>query len=157
MATPRDPATAGTCRLAAAALALLGLSALLGACSSAAPPTSPSSPSPFTARPSPAAGSSAASSSAATSSAAVRATCAQVGAVLSDGPDPVADPVGYAEAQILPLSQIRTPDPQLRAAISKLASAYRAFFASNGSSGAAKLAVAAASRRIDAFCPGAAS
>ncbi len=154
MATPRDPATAGTCRLAAAALALLGLSALLGACSSAAPPTSPS---PFTARPSPAAGSSAASSSAATSSAAVRATCAQVGAVLSDGPDPVADPVGYAEAQILPLGQIRTPDPQLRAAISKLASAYRAFFASNGSSGAAKLAVAAASRRIDAFCPGAAS
>jgi hypothetical protein len=145
MATLRDPATAGIGRLAAAALALLGLAGLLGACSSAAPAARP------------AAASSPAASPAAPSSAAVRATCNQVSAVLSDGPDPGADPVGYAEAQILPLSQIRTPDAQLRAAIGKLAGAYREFFASNGSSGPAKLAVAAASKRINSFCPGAAS
>jgi hypothetical protein len=121
--------------LAALTTTVLGLSALLGACSSAA------------ARP----------ASAATSSAAVRAACSQVSAALSDGPDPDADPVGYAEAQILPLSQIRTTDPQLQAAISKLASAYRAVFASNGTSSSARLAVAAAGQRIDSFCPGAAS
>jgi hypothetical protein len=119
--------------LAALGLAALGLAALLGACTSQAPASRP------------------------VSAAAVRATCTQVSAVLSDGPDPDADPVGYAEAQILPLGQIRTPDAQLRAAVSKLAGAYRAFFASNGSSSTAKLAVAAASKRINSLCPGAAS
>jgi hypothetical protein len=135
MATPRDPAAARFRGAAALALALLGLSALLGACSSGAQ----------------------APASAATSPAAVHAACAQVSAVLSDGPDPDADPVGYAEAQILPLSQIRTSDAQLRTAISKLASAYRAFFTSDGGSAAAKLAVATASKQINSFCPGAAS
>jgi hypothetical protein len=137
MATPRypavarrDPAIARIRRIAAATVPVLGLCVLLGGCSSSGP---------------------------ATSSAAVRATCTQVGAVLSDGPDPTADPVGYAEAQVLPLQQIRTPDAQLRAAIGKLASAYRAFFDSGGSSSSAKLAVAAASKRIDSFCPGAAA
>jgi uncharacterized heparinase superfamily protein len=112
---------------------VLGLAALLGACSSPAAASKP------------------------VSTAAVRAACTQVSAVLSDGPDPAADPVGYAEAQILPLRQIRTSDTQLRAAISKLAGAYRAFFASNGSSSTAKLAVTTASKRINSFCPGAAS
>jgi hypothetical protein len=77
--------------------------------------------------------------------------------VLSDGPDPDSDPVGYAEAQILPLGQIHTSDAQLRAAIGKLTSAYRAFFDSSGNSASAKLAVASASKRINSFCPGAAS
>jgi hypothetical protein len=133
MATPRDPAVARIRRLAAATAPAIGLCLLLGACSSSRPV------------------------SAAPSSGAVRATCSQVSAVLSDGPDPTADPVGYAEAQVLPLQQIRTPDAQLRAAIGMLASAYRAFFHSNGSSSSAKLAVAAASKRIDSFCPGAAA
>jgi hypothetical protein len=114
-------------------LAALGLAALLGACTSQAPASHP------------------------VSAAAVHTTCTQVSAVLSDGPDPVADPVGYAEAQILPLDQIRTSDAQLRAAISKLAGAYRSFFATNGSSSAAKVAVATASKQINALCPGAAS
>jgi hypothetical protein len=120
--------------LAALTMTLLGLSALLGACSSAAP------------RP-----------ASATSSAAVRATCNQVSATLSDGPDPDADPVGYAEAQILPLSEIHTTDARLQAAIGQLASAYRAVFTSNGASSSARSAVAAAGQRIDSFCPGAAS
>jgi hypothetical protein len=135
MPTPRNPAAAGILRLASGGLALLGLSALLGACGSGGP----------------------AAAGAAASPTVVHATCTQVSAVLSDGPDPTADPVGYAEAQVLPLRQIHTTDAQLKAAISKLDSAYRAFFASNGSSSSAKLAVAAASKRIDGFCPGAAA
>jgi hypothetical protein len=138
MATPRAAAGARFVGPTLLALTSLGLSALLGACSSAASSSGP------------AAGT-------ALSTAAVRATCTQVSAVLSDGPDPDSDPVGYAEAQILPLGQIHTSDAHLRAAIGKLATAYRAFFDSNGTSSSAKLAVAAASKRINSFCPGAAS
>jgi hypothetical protein len=138
MATPRRAARARFRGPTLLALTSLGLSALLSACSSS-PPSS---------------GSAAAGTA---STAAVNATCAQVSAVLSDGPDPDSDPVGYAEAQVLPLGQIHTSDAQLRAAIGKLASAYRTFFDSNGNSASAKLAVAAASKRINSFCPGAAS
>jgi hypothetical protein len=133
MATPRDHGVIQIRRLMVLAPTALGLAALLGACTSQAPAAKP------------------------VSAAAVRATCTKVSAVLSDGPDPDADPVGYAEAQILPLGQIHTSDAQLGAAIGKLASAYRTFFDSNGSSSAAKLAVVAASKRINSFCPGAAS
>jgi hypothetical protein len=138
MATPCDAARARFRGPTLLALTSLGLSALLGACSSSAASS----------------GSAAAGTA---STAAVHATCAKVSAVLSDGPDPDSDPVGYAEAQILPLGQIRTSDAQLRAAIGKLAGAYRTFFDSNGNSASAKLAVAAASKRINSFCPGAAS
>jgi len=93
----------------------------------------------------------------ATASSAVSAACTQVGAALSDGPDPAADLVGYAEAQIKPLHAIRTSDPALRAAIADLAAAYARVFDSNGSSAAAKKAVATASRKVNAICPGAAS
>ena len=148
MATPRHAARARFRGPTLLALTSLGLSALLGACSSSAASSG-----------SAAAGSAAAGTAAAgtASTAAVHATCAQVSAVLSDGPDPDSDPVGYAEAQILPLGQIHTSDAQLRAAIGKLAGAYRTFFDSNGNSASAKLAVAAASKRINSFCPGAAS
>ncbi len=90
-------------------------------------------------------------------SAATANTCQQVSAVLSDGPDPGADPVGYAEAQILPLRQISTADSALHAVIGQLADAYQQFFASDGKSSSAKQAVAAASNRLDSICPGAAS
>jgi hypothetical protein len=133
MATPRDQGVIQIRRFMVLVPAALGLAALLGGCGSQAPAAQP------------------------VSAAAVRATCTKVSAVLSDGPDPNADPVGYAEAQILPLGQIRTSDARLRAAIGKLASAYRTFFDSNGSSSAAKLAVAAASKQVNSFCPGAAS
>src|ERR1700683_1418534 len=133
METPSDPVAGGIRRLAAMTGTVLGLAALLGACSSAAATSSASSP------------------------AASATACRQVSAVLSDGPDPDADPVGYAEAQILPLGQIRTSDSQLRVAIGRLAGAYPAFFASDGTSSTAKLAVASATKRINSFCPGAAS
>jgi hypothetical protein len=88
---------------------------------------------------------------------AVTATCQQVSAVLSDGPDPDSDPVGYAEAQILPLRQISTPDPPLHAAIGQLADAYQQVFASGGKSSSAKEAVSVASNKLNSICPGAAS
>ena len=138
MTSPRAAAGARFLGPTLLALTSVGLSALLGACSSAASPSR-------------------AAAGGTASTAALRSTCTQVSAVLSDGPDPDSDPVGYAEAQMLPLGQIHTSDARLGAAIGKLASAYRAFFDSNGTSSSAKLAVAAASKRVDSFCPGAAS
>src|SRR5579863_2285355 len=79
---------------------------------------------------------------------ATRKACAQVQAVLADGPDPGTDKVSYAEGQILPLRQIRAASPALRAAISGLADAYDRFFASNGESAAATSAVASAAARV---------
>ena len=81
-------------------------------------------------------------------------TCRQVAVVLSDGPDPQADPVGYAEAQILPLRHIHTSDRALGQAIGGLAAAYQRFFNDRGGSKAAQAAVVAASKRIGALCPG---
>jgi len=95
-------------------------------------------------------------SSSATSSAQVKQACKEVGAVLSDGPEPAADPVGYAQAQILPLRQIRTPDRKLHAAINRLATAYLTFVARGGDR-AAGSAVKAAAGAVNAICPGAAS
>ncbi len=87
----------------------------------------------------------------------IKGTCQEVSAVLSDGPDPGADPVGYAFAQILPLRQITTSDTPLQAAIDSLAAAYQKFYDDNGTGEAAKHAVNQASDKINALCPGAAS
>jgi hypothetical protein len=97
------------------------------------------------------------SSAAPTSNAEVKRVCKQVEAALSDGPEPAADPVGYAQAQILPLRRIRTSDKRLHEAIDSLASAYAAFSAGNGTSRRAKNTVTAAVNRINAICPGGAS
>jgi hypothetical protein len=86
----------------------------------------------------------------------VKQACRQVQAVFSDGPEPQADPVGYAQAQVLPLRQIRTSDKGLREAIDGLASAYESFSADNGGR-SSKSAVNAAIDRVDAICPGVAS
>lgn len=80
-------------------------------------------------------------------------TCEQVEAALSDGPDPEADPVGHAQAQILPLREIYTSDGVLHQAIDRLAAAYQSFSSTDGSS-AARSAVSAASRTIEHLCPG---
>jgi hypothetical protein len=84
------------------------------------------------------------------------AACATLGAALSDGPDPAADPVGYAEAQLKPLRAIQTSDHGLAAAIRDLAAAYARVFATNGTSAAAGKAVTAAVGRVNAICPGSA-
>jgi hypothetical protein len=101
--------------------------------------------------------SSSASASARASASVAQSDCQQVSAVLSDGPDPNADPVGYAEAQILPLRHIGVDNPALRGAITELADAYQEFFANNGKSSSAKEAVAVASKKLNSICPGAAS
>jgi hypothetical protein len=93
----------------------------------------------------------------ASDAAAVKKACSQVNAVLSDGPDPDADPAGYAEAQILPLQHIKAPSKSFRTALSRLDAAYRQLFASQGQSSAATSAVAAASKKINRICPGVAS
>jgi hypothetical protein len=116
--------------------ALVLIALLAGACSSPAP-----SPAKATA----------------SNAAAISNTCHQVSAVLADGPDPDADPVGYAEAQIIPLRRLDAPSQALRTVVGQLADAYQQFFASNGKSGTAKEAVAVASKKLDSLCPGAAS
>jgi len=83
-----------------------------------------------------------------------RQTCTSVGDVLSDGPDPGADPVGYAEAQVLPLRQLKITASKLHDAVERLASAYQTYSSSNGHAGSAQ--VAKAEKVLNAICPGAA-
>jgi hypothetical protein len=84
-------------------------------------------------------------------------TCQQVEAVLSDGPDSEADPIGYAQAQVLPLRQIHTSDEKLQEAIDRLASVYETVSDRNGDRHSTKSAVTAAADKVNAICPGAAS
>jgi hypothetical protein len=98
-----------------------------------------------------------AASGQASSAAAISAVCTQVGAALSDGPDPHTDPVGYAEAQVRPLRGIRTTDPALRSAIRALAAAYANVFAHDGTDRSVTRAVTAARKKVNAICPEAAS
>ncbi len=78
--------------------------------------------------------------------------------VLSDGPDPDADPVGYAQAQVLPLEHVKVSEPALRAAVAGLAAQYRAY---SSATGAAQKALATRVTRaedaVNAICPGAAA
>jgi hypothetical protein len=84
--------------------------------------------------------------------------CQQVSAVLSDGPDPGADPVGYALAQVRPLRQIKvTADPALRQAVDGLAAAYQTFYDDNGKGSVATDAVNRAGRTMNGLCPGSVS
>jgi hypothetical protein len=88
----------------------------------------------------------------------VHTTCREVSAVLSDGPDPGADPVGYAFAQIRPLRAITVRgDRPLQDAVDELALAYQHFYDADGMGRAATNAVKVANAKIDALCPGAAS
>jgi hypothetical protein len=89
-------------------------------------------------------------------SAAPAASCQAVSAALANGPDPQADPVGYAEAQVRPLREITTSDAALHTAILQLSSAYSTFFKNNGTAASSKL-VKAADKNVDHLCPGATS
>lgn len=90
------------------------------------------------------------------SPASVALACQQVAGVLADGPDPDADPVGYALAQVLPLRGVQTSDVNLKKAIGELAAAYEAVDKSNAAPGTA-LAVTRANKAVDKICPGATS
>jgi hypothetical protein len=95
------------------------------------------------------------SGSAQASGKATAGTCQTVSAALADGPDPDADPVGYALAQVLPLRQIKTSDQTLQKAIDNLASAYQQFYDANGAGNAAKHGLHQAAAKINVLCPGA--
>jgi len=82
--------------------------------------------------------------------------CTAIADVLSDGPDAAADPVGYAEAQPLPLRRLRLDEPRLRAPVEALASAFQAYSATGGATVANKARVSKAEGDINAICPGAA-
>jgi hypothetical protein len=93
----------------------------------------------------------------ATAAKAPPALCQKILGVLSDGPDPDADPVGYALSQIKPLGQIETSDHPVRVTLDTLVAADRALVNSNGSDHAATTAIARADKALDTACPGVAS
>ncbi len=113
---------------------------LMGACSSSAHTTAKAS-----------------AASASSAKATAQAACEQIGAVLSDGPDPDTDPVGYAQAQVIPLRHVTVASQALRTVVGQLADAYQQFYTSNGTSTDAKEAVAVATKKLNTICPGAAS
>ena len=89
---------------------------------------------------------------------AIKQQCTAVADVLSDGPDPDADPVGYAEAQVLPLRQLKIADTALRGAVQQLATAYQAYSTATGAAGTvAALRSSKAEAEVNAICPGAAN
>jgi hypothetical protein len=85
------------------------------------------------------------------------AFCQKVMGVLADGPDPEADPVGYALAQIAPLGQVHTSDQSLAQRLSSLISADRALVSSNGSDHAATQSIKKDDAALNTACPGVAS
>ncbi len=82
--------------------------------------------------------------------------CGLVSDALADGPDPDADPVGYALAQIRPLAAIKTSDAALEKAIKRLSSAYATFYKDRGKKLPSPL-VKAANKQVEKYCPGATS
>jgi hypothetical protein len=134
---PAKPARA-LAGVLAPGLITLGLLAPLAACSS-----SSSSP---------------AAAATAVLGSAVQQQCTTVGDVLANGPDPDADSVGYAEAQVLPLHQLKLADAALQKAVQTLATAYQAYSTSAGAANTtAALAVSKAEAAVNAICPGAAN
>jgi hypothetical protein len=96
-------------------------------------------------------------SSTVVSGSAVQQDCTSVTDVLSDGPDPDADPVGYAQAQVLPLRQLSISDASLHRAVLTLASAYETYSTSSSSKRAASAAaVTKAENEVNKICPQAA-
>jgi hypothetical protein len=88
---------------------------------------------------------------------AVQQGCTSVADVLADGPDPGVDPVGYAEAQVMPLRQLAISDAALHRAVLTLAAAYETFSTSTTSTHAASaLAVTKGENEVNKICPQAA-
>jgi hypothetical protein len=82
------------------------------------------------------------------------ALCQKLGGIFADGPDPDADPVGYALAQINALASIRTTNYAVRAAVTKLVPADRALVSSNGSDHAATATIKKEDAALNRSCPG---
>ena len=124
-------------------LQLLGVAALIGAGSLAFAACS--------------SGGSSGGGGAAAAAGAPHALCQQLNGVFSDGPDPDADPVGYALSQIQPLQAIHSPDSSAMHEVSQLISADQGFYNSNGSDKAAASAIKKADASLNKACPGVAS
>jgi hypothetical protein len=102
-------------------------------------------------------GSSSRSSASAVLGSTVQQDCTAVADVLSDGPDPDADSVGYAQAQVLPLRQLKISDATLSRDVLALARAYQALSTASGAGGhAAAAAVTKAENSVNSICPQAA-
>jgi len=84
-----------------------------------------------------------------------QSTCQQVSAALSDGPDPQADPVGYALAQLAPLRRVAptTSDPALKQAIDRLVTDFQAQYRDRGTDPNANKAATNALARVESLCP----
>ncbi len=83
------------------------------------------------------------------------ALCNELNAVLSDGPDPDADPVGYALSQILPLQQqVHSSDTTVMATVDQLIGADQALYNSSGSDKSAAATIQKDYKAINKACPG---
>jgi hypothetical protein len=82
------------------------------------------------------------------------AVCQQLNGVLSDGPDPTADPVGYALSQIRPLAGIHTSDGAVATTVGKLDSADQTLVRTNGRDSSAKADITQAFKKLNQACPG---
>ena len=82
------------------------------------------------------------------------AVCQQLNGIFSDGPDPDADPVGYALSQILPLEGVHSTDAGVTAQLAKLVPADQQLVDSNGADKSAAATIAKADKAIDEACPG---
>jgi hypothetical protein len=107
-------------------------------------------------------GSSSSSSSASNTAVLGSATqqdCTAVSDALANGPDPDADPIGYAQAQVLPLRALTISNATLHSDVLALAAAYQALSSSGSGAGsaAAKAKVSKAENAVNSICPQAAS
>jgi hypothetical protein len=83
----------------------------------------------------------------------VKSACTKVNDALSDGPDPDVDPLGYAEAQVVPLLSIKSDDASLQKAIHSLGDAYRSYFHAGGKNATATV-VKTSQSTINRLCKG---
>jgi hypothetical protein len=92
--------------------------------------------------------------SGASSGTAPAALCRQLTAVFSDGPDPGADPVGYALSQESPLAEIHTSDHSAAQTIRDLVEADRALVATNGTEHSITKQISHDDAALNKDCPG---
>jgi hypothetical protein len=86
--------------------------------------------------------------------------CENLSGIFSNGPDPDADPVGYALSQIKPLGDVHTSDHAVHSDLTKLIAADRALVASGGSGHRATVDskdIKKDDHLVNAACPEAAS